>query len=75
MAQWELILLKQEFFLVIWNDQTFKELSKILTLNGNFGETKGLVIKRETGKDVLIEIPEFAPEHYATALAIMNKVE
>jgi|TARA_B110000503_G_scaffold127074_1_gene196403 hypothetical protein len=50
-------------------------LSKILTLNGNFGETKGLVIKRETGKDVLIEIPEFAPEHYATALAIMNKVE
>ena len=28
MAQWELILLNQEFFLVIWNDHTFKQLTK-----------------------------------------------
>jgi len=48
-------------------------LSKILTFSGNLGETEGLIIKRETGKDVLIEIPEFAPEHYATALAIFNQ--
>ena len=50
-------------------------LSKILTFSGNLGETEGLVIKRETGKDVLIEIPEFTPEHYATALAIFNQEE
>ena len=50
-------------------------LSKILTFSGNLGETEGLIIKRETGKDVLIEIPEFAPEHYATALAIFNQEE
>ena len=48
-------------------------LSKILTFSGNLGETEGIIIKRETGKDVLIEIPEFAPEHYATALAIFNQ--
>ena len=50
-------------------------LSKILTFSGNLGETEGLIIKRETGKDVLIEIPEFAPEHYAIALAIFNQEE
>jgi hypothetical protein len=50
-------------------------LSKILTFSGNLGETEGLIIKRETGKDVLIEIPEFTPEHYATALAIFNQEE
>ena len=28
LAQWELILLNQEFFLVIWNNYTFKQLTK-----------------------------------------------
>ena len=48
-------------------------LSKILTFQANLGKIQGLVIKRDTGKDVLIEIPSFTPEHYATALAIINK--
>ena len=38
MAQWELILLNQEFFLVIWNDHTFKQLTKEAKLIYHFLE-------------------------------------
>ncbi len=44
-------------------------------MTANLGSSNGLVIKRDTGKDVLIDSPSFQAEDYAIAITIANEEE
>ena len=64
----DFFITNQRWFLVGEYSTKRIMLSKILSLSAILGDYNGLVVKRETGKDVLINMTSFQAEDYAIAL-------
>jgi hypothetical protein len=71
----DFFMTNKRFFLIGQSSTKKIMITKILSMTANLGSSNGLVIKRDTGKDVLIDSPSFQAEDYAIAITIANEEE